>query len=128
MITILFHSKRIVHKEFVLATGQTVNCEDFAPNFGDKKEHDFQDAFKIWQKGWERCTRAVEATSRVVVATRPKASFNQMAAPALEIMDGSLYVLHPCNVGYGKIPSMSRHSPPLHPKNRPSPPSPHVMK
>jgi hypothetical protein len=33
-------------------------CEDFAPNFGDKKEHDFQDAFREWQKRWEECIHA----------------------------------------------------------------------
>jgi hypothetical protein len=46
MLIIFFAIKEIVHKEFILA-GQTVNsahycdcmkmCEDFAPNFGDKR-------------------------------------------------------------------------------------------
>jgi hypothetical protein len=48
MLIIFFDIKEIVHKEFVLA-GQTINttvafyddcvemCENFAPNFGDKK-------------------------------------------------------------------------------------------
>jgi hypothetical protein len=39
------------------------------------REHDFQDAFKTWQKRWEMCKRAEGTTSRVMVASRPKLSF-----------------------------------------------------
>jgi hypothetical protein len=52
-------------------------------------EHVFQDAFKDWQKLRERyiCT---EGASSVMVASRFKVSFDQMAVPVPEIMDGSL--------------------------------------
>jgi hypothetical protein len=87
-------------------------------------EHDFQAAFRKWQKPWGLCTHIVgdcfegivyehiiyiyiyvirnrnsfimaptdhlqvkKFTLRVVVATRPKVSFDQMASPAPEIMD-----------------------------------------
>jgi hypothetical protein len=52
-------------------------------------EHDLQDAFKKWQKHWERCIRM--EGDYFEVASRPEASFDQMAAPVWEIMDGSLY-------------------------------------
>jgi hypothetical protein len=53
-------------------------------------EHDIQDAFKngrnagngVYERNW--------ATSRVMVVSGPKVSFDQMAAPVPEIMDGSL--------------------------------------
>jgi hypothetical protein len=35
-------------------------------------EHDFQDAFKKWQKHWDWCIRIEGATSRVVLTSRPK--------------------------------------------------------
>jgi hypothetical protein len=38
-------------------------------------EHDLQEAFKKWQKHWERCICPEGATSRVMVASRPKVSF-----------------------------------------------------
>jgi hypothetical protein len=38
-------------------------------------KHHFQDAWKILQKRWERCIRAEEDTSKVMVASRPKISF-----------------------------------------------------
>jgi hypothetical protein len=55
--------------------------------------YDFQDAFKKWQKLWERCIRAEGTTSRLIVVSRSKVSFDRMAAPGPEIMDGSLYVV-----------------------------------
>jgi hypothetical protein len=38
-------------------------------------KHDFQDAFKKWQKQWERCICENGFTSRLILAKRPKVSF-----------------------------------------------------
>jgi hypothetical protein len=38
-------------------------------------EYEFQDAFKKWQKRWERRYMWKGTTSRVMVAIRPKTSF-----------------------------------------------------
>jgi hypothetical protein len=47
--------------------------------------------FKKWQKRWKDAYVQQGTTSKVMVASRPKVSFDQMAAPIPEIMDGSLY-------------------------------------
>jgi hypothetical protein len=39
-------------------------------------EHDFLNAFKKWQKRWERCIRAEVTTSKVMVASRFKVNFS----------------------------------------------------
>jgi hypothetical protein len=44
-------------------------------------EHDFQDVFKKCQKCWELCIQVEGAISGVTVANRPRARFDQMAAP-----------------------------------------------
>jgi hypothetical protein len=54
-------------------------------------EHGIQDAFKYWQKRWERAYSPKRTSSRAMVASRPKVSFYQMAAPVPGIMDGYLY-------------------------------------
>jgi exonuclease III len=41
-------------------------------------EHDFQDAFKKWQKRWQQCIRAKGDYSRLMVASMPKVNFYQM--------------------------------------------------
>jgi hypothetical protein len=38
-------------------------------------EHDFQDAFRKWQKRWEQCIHEKGTTSRVMVSNRSKVSF-----------------------------------------------------
>jgi hypothetical protein len=54
-------------------------------------EHDFQDALKKGRNvGNGEYTRK-GTTSRVMLASRPKASFVQMAAPVQQIMNGTLY-------------------------------------
>jgi hypothetical protein len=55
-------------------------------------EHEFQDAFKNGRSAGNGTYGRKGTTSRVMVASRPKVSFDQMAAPVLEIMDGSMYV------------------------------------
>jgi hypothetical protein len=54
-------------------------------------EHDFQDAFKKWQKHWDWCIRCEWTTSWLMVAIKPKVSFYQMAAPVPEFMVSFLY-------------------------------------
>jgi hypothetical protein len=54
-------------------------------------EREFQDAYKKWQKQWERCIRAEEGYFEGVVTVGPKLVLGQMAAPVPEIIDGSLY-------------------------------------
>jgi hypothetical protein len=45
-------------------------------------EHDYQDAFKKWQKRWNGAYSRKGATSRVIAASRQKCIvFDQMAAP-----------------------------------------------
>jgi hypothetical protein len=53
-------------------------------------EHDFQDAFKNGRSAGSGAYTQKGTTSRVMVASRTTVSFNQMAAPVLEIFDGSL--------------------------------------
>jgi hypothetical protein len=60
--------------------------------FNTLTEHDFQDAFKDWQKRWNGSYTRKGTTSRAMVANRPKLDFDQMAAPFPEVMDVSLYV------------------------------------
>jgi hypothetical protein len=43
--------------------------------------------FKKWQKHWEWCMHTEGPTSRMAVASKPKVSFNQMAAPVTKIKD-----------------------------------------
>jgi hypothetical protein len=38
--------------------------------------HEFQGAFKKWQKCWERCIRAEGFTSRLIVASKHKVIFS----------------------------------------------------
>jgi hypothetical protein len=52
-------------------------------------EHGIQDAFKYWQKRWERAYLPKRTSSRAMVASRPKVSFYQMAAPVPENLDDS---------------------------------------
>jgi hypothetical protein len=67
MLIIFFGIKRIVHKEFVLA-GQTVNsttvmfCGDCVKMCKDLR--------------WERCMHMEGANPRVMMASRPKVSFD----------------------------------------------------
>jgi hypothetical protein len=49
----------------------------------------FTDAFKKWQKGWERCIHAEGDYFEGDGGSRLKISFDQMAAPVLEIFVGS---------------------------------------
>jgi hypothetical protein len=51
--------------------------------------NDFQDEFKKWQKGWERCVRAEGDSSRAMVPVGPKLVSEQMAVTVSEIMDSS---------------------------------------
>jgi hypothetical protein len=53
------------------------------------REHDFQDAFKKWQKHWERCIWA--EGDYLFLPVGPTLIFDQMAAPVPGIMDDSLY-------------------------------------
>jgi hypothetical protein len=57
-------------------------------------EHSFQNAFKEWQKRWERCICAegsyFEGDGGWPVG--PKLVFDQMESPILEIVDGYLYI------------------------------------
>jgi hypothetical protein len=56
-------------------------------------EHDFQDAFKEWQKCWESVhTRGRRLLQGRLWPAGPKLVFDQMAAPVPEIMDDTLYV------------------------------------
>jgi hypothetical protein len=56
-------------------------------------EHDFQDAFKKWQKRWERCIHAEGDYFRGWWwAVGPKLVFDQMATPVPEIMDTTSYM------------------------------------
>jgi hypothetical protein len=67
-----------------------LNCGDrdrIAAVLNTLTKHDFQDAFKKWQKGWEQSIVRKATISRVMVAIRPKVFFEQMAAPYQEIMD-----------------------------------------
>jgi hypothetical protein len=43
-------------------------------------EHNFQHAFKKWQKRWERCIREKGNYFEGEVVSRSKVSFNQMVA------------------------------------------------
>jgi hypothetical protein len=53
------------------------------------KEHDFQDAFKKWQKRWERCIRSEGDYFKSDGDQQgPRLVFDQMAASIPEIMDG----------------------------------------
>jgi hypothetical protein len=52
------------------------------------RDQDFQDAFKKWQKHWERCIRA---EGDYFKGDGPKLVFELRSAPVPEIMDGSLY-------------------------------------
>jgi hypothetical protein len=55
-------------------------------------EHDFQDAFKQWQRRWERCIRA---EWDYFWPLGSKLVFDQMATTVPEIMDGSLCICTP---------------------------------
>jgi hypothetical protein len=69
--------------------------------------HNFQDAFKKWQKDWEWCIHAEGDYSEVV--NRPKVSFYQMAALVPKTMDiNALYIyIYICpitlNIRYSQI-------------------------
>jgi hypothetical protein len=54
-------------------------------------EHDFQGAFKKWQKRWEQCIHTEGDYFEGDGGLCPKLVCDQMAAPIQEIMDGSLY-------------------------------------
>jgi hypothetical protein len=54
-------------------------------------EHDFQDAFKNYRRAGNGEHARKGTISRVMLDSRPKVSFDQMAAPGLEIMNGSLW-------------------------------------
>jgi hypothetical protein len=54
-------------------------------------KHDFQDAFKNGRNAGNNAFMWNGTTCRVLVVSRPKVSFYQMATPVPEIMYGSFY-------------------------------------
>jgi hypothetical protein len=55
-------------------------------------EHHFQDGFKKGRSTGNSAYVRMATTSRVMVASRHKLVFDQMAAPVAEIVDGSLHI------------------------------------
>jgi hypothetical protein len=54
-------------------------------------EHGYHDAFRNGRRGGNSAYARKGTASKVTVGSRPKVSFDQMAAPVPEIMDGYLY-------------------------------------
>jgi hypothetical protein len=69
-------------------TSEVIEAESLAV-LNTLTEHNFQDAFKNGSSAGYGAYVEKEATSWVMVATGPIVSFDQMAAPVLEIMDTS---------------------------------------
>jgi hypothetical protein len=62
-------------------------------------EHDFQDALKNCRNARNSAYSMKETTSKVMVASRPKLVFGQMAAP----VHGWLFMYHPHAHNYPKL-------------------------
>jgi hypothetical protein len=56
-------------------------------------EQNFQDAFQNGRSNGNSAYAPKGSTSKVMVASRSKVSFHQMAAPVQDIMDGFLYIV-----------------------------------
>jgi hypothetical protein len=70
-------------------TNEVIETESEVPN--TLAEHYLQDAFKNGRRAGNGSCVWKGGYSRVMMASRPKVSFDQMAAPVPEIMAGSLY-------------------------------------
>jgi hypothetical protein len=86
----LFPRLKVKLKDCHFDTNEAIEAESQAV-LSTLTDHGFQDTLRNGRSAVNGAYRLT--TSRVIVASRPKVSFHQIAGPVPEIVDGSLYFI-----------------------------------